>query len=70
MSAKVLTPQQFKDQQKVMGKPIKQWATENNFPYWLVIRVLNGQSKATFGMAHDCAVKMGVKADPALITQE
>lgn len=66
MSAKVLTPQQFKERLAAQGKSQIQWSIENNVPDWLVVRLLNGQSKGTRGKAHECAIKMGIKADPAL----
>lgn len=71
MSRKVLTPQQFKERLAKDGKTIISWSAENGYPDWMVSRLINGQCKGTRGKAHDCAVKMGIKADPALtVTQE
>lgn len=71
MSAKVLTPQQFKANLAKEGKTIISWSAENNVPDWMVSRLINGQCKGTRGKAHECAIKMGIKADPALnATQE
>lgn len=71
MQAKVLTPQQFKANLRSQGKTLGEWCEENGFGFHIASRVLNGQSKASFGISHNCAVKMGIKADPALTaTQE
>lgn len=66
MSNKVLTRDQFKQKLIAAGITLKQWSIKNGFSYEMAIRVLNGQSKATFGKSHDCAVAMGIKADPSL----
>lgn len=70
MQAKVITPEQFKANLRSQGKTLGQWCEENGYGYHIASRVLNGQSKATFGISHNCAVKMGIKADPTLVTQE
>lgn len=61
-----ITPEQFKANLQEQGKTLIEWSAENGYPDWLVVRLLNGQSKGTRGKAHECAVKMGIKADPAL----
>lgn len=56
-----MTPNQFKETLRKQGKTITDWARENGFPRQEVYRVLNGQSKAYYGQAHNIAVAMGIK---------
>jgi gp16 family phage-associated protein len=59
-----LTPDQVK--KKVFrdkGLTQKEWATKHGYHYEVVNRVLNGQSKATRGVGHEIALKLGLK-DP------
>ena len=64
--AKALTADQVKENFRQAGKTITDWATENGYTRNEVYRVLNGQAKAHYGKAHDIAVKLGMKAKPAL----
>ncbi|MFV2950149.1 MULTISPECIES: DNA-binding protein [Pseudomonas] len=64
--AKALSAEQVKENFRRAGKTITEWATENGYTRNEVYRVLNGQAKAHYGKAHDIAVKLGLKAKPAL----
>lgn len=57
-----MTAPRFKSNLRKQGKTIRQWAEENGFPAWAVYRVLNGVDKASYGRAHDIAVKAGIKS--------
>ncbi|TDK66000.1 DNA-binding protein [Sapientia aquatica] len=46
------------------GITLTQWAKENQFRPNAVSRVLNGFDKAHYGIAHDIAVKLGLKQSP------
>lgn len=63
--AKALTANQVKENFRQVGKTITQWASENGYTRNEVYRVLNGQSKANYGKAHDIAVKLGLKSSEA-----
>ena len=43
------------------GITVKDWAHAHGFRPYEVYRVLNGQSKARYGRAHEIAVKLGMK---------
>lgn len=43
------------------GRSFAQFARENDYPYWLVVRLVNGAMRGTRGKAHECAVKLGLK---------
>lgn len=43
------------------GKTYEQISNEIGYPRWLISRVLNGEVKAKYGKAHDCAVALGIK---------
>lgn len=43
------------------GKTYEQVSNEIGYPRWLISRVLNGEVKAKYGKAHDCAVALGIK---------
>ncbi|MDU9392125.1 DNA-binding protein [Pseudomonas sp. zfem002] len=64
--AKALSADQVKESFRRAGKTITEWALENGYTRNEVYRVLNGQAKAHYGKAHDIAVKLGMKAKPAL----
>ncbi|EGY52034.1 DNA-binding protein [Neisseria shayeganii] len=59
---KPLTPDQVKKQFEKRGETFAAWARENGYTVSEVYRVLNGQSKAKYGRAHEIAVKLGMKA--------
>lgn len=62
-----MTPEQVKRRLRQQGKTISAWAKESGYPRQEVYRVLNGQSKAYYGQAHEIAVKLGIKeSTPAL----
>lgn len=56
-----MTPDQVKRHLRDQGKTLTQWAREHGFPRQEVYRVLNGQSKAYYGQAHQIAVALGLK---------
>ncbi len=59
--AKVLTPEQVKQRLRMQGITTTQWAEANGYTRNEVYRVLNGQSKAFYGKAHEIAIKLGLK---------
>lgn len=62
-----MTPAQVKDRLRQRGQTITQWAEEHGFKRHAVYRVLNGFDKAHYGQAHEIAVKLGLKPDPATL---
>ncbi|CAM3725859.1 MULTISPECIES: DNA-binding protein [Xenorhabdus] len=56
-----MTPEQIKNRFQQHGITVTQWAQENGYSREAVYRVLNGQSKANYGKAHEIAVKLGLK---------
>lgn len=56
-----MTSQQVKQNLHQRGLTITQWAAQHGYSREAVYRVLNGQSKAHYGKAHDIAVKLGLK---------
>lgn len=62
-----MTAEQIKARFKREGKTFTQWANENGYSRHAVYRVLNGFDKANYGKAHDIAVKLGLKPDPATL---
>lgn len=63
-----MTPQQIKEQFRLRGESVAQWADKNNFPRDVVYRVLNGRSPAWRGQCHEVAVALGLKPDPSKTT--
>lgn len=63
---RVLTPEQVKRQLAQNGITTTEWAAKNGYSKNAVYRVLNGFDKALYGKSHEIAVKLGLKADPAL----
>lgn len=58
---KPLTSAQIKQRFEARGETISAWARANGYTVQEVYRVLNGQSKAKYGKAHQIAVKLGMK---------
>lgn len=58
----VLTPEQVKAQFAREGKTFSDWAEERGYNKFDVYKVINGQTKARRGKAHDIAVDLGLKA--------
>ena len=56
-----MTPEQIKNRFRQRGITFTQWAEENGYSRNEVSRVLNGQTKARYGKAHEIAVKLGLK---------
>lgn len=56
-----MTPEQIKRHLRTQGITITAWAEKNGYPRTEVYRVLNGQSKAYYGRAHEIAVALGLK---------
>ncbi len=57
----MLTPEQFKQQLLAQGLTVSQWARNQGYTPRQASIVLNGQSKARYGLGHEIAVKMGIK---------
>lgn len=49
---------------KQAGVPISEWAKANNYCVTKVYLVLNGALKGTRGVAHEIALKLGLKVLP------
>lgn len=58
---KALSPEQVKQRLRMQGVTATQWAAAHGYTRNEVYRVLNGQSKAHYGKAHDIAVALGMK---------
>ena len=56
-----MTPEQIKNRFRQRGITFTQWAEENGYSRNEVYRVLNGQTKARYGKAHEIDVKLGLK---------
>jgi gp16 family phage-associated protein len=61
-TARPLTPDQVKEKFRQSGQTITEWATARGYKRREVYKVLNGQSKAHYGTAHEIAVALGLKA--------
>lgn len=57
----MLTPDQFKQKLLAQGLTVSQWARNHGYTPRQASIVLNGQSKARYGIGHEIAVKMGIK---------
>lgn len=58
---KAMSPEQIKQRLRMQGVTVTQWAATHGYTRNEVYRVLNGQSKAHYGKAHDIAVALGMK---------
>lgn len=56
------TAEQVKAHLRAQGLTQKEWAEKNGYAGHQVTRILNGQWKATRGLGHEIAVKLGLKA--------
>ena len=56
------THQQVKAEFSYRGVSIAEWARENGYKLQSVYDVINGKRRATRGISHDIAVKLGLKA--------
>lgn len=63
-----MTPEQVKNHLWLQGKTVTDWAKEHGYNRNQVYQVLNGQTKARYGQAHEIAVKLGLKPKPNTIT--
>lgn len=64
--SKTKTPEQIKAEFDAKGITISKWARDRGYTPRQVSLVLNGQVKGRYGMAHEIAVKLGLKpADQA-----
>lgn len=59
--AQVFTAEQIKERLRMQGITVTQWASDRGYKRREVYRVLNGQSKAHYGTAHEIAVALGMK---------
>ena len=59
-----MTPDQVKANFRREGRTFSAWARENGYTPHRVIRVLNGFDKGHYGIAHEIAVKLGLKPQP------
>lgn len=57
-----MTTDQVKALFRQRGVTFTRWAEDNDYTRNEVYRVLNGQSKANYGKAHEIAVKLGLKS--------
>ncbi|HFI9092922.1 TPA: DNA-binding protein [Escherichia coli] len=57
-----MTTDQVKALFRQRGVAFTRWAEDNGYTRNEVYRVLNGQSKANYGKAHEIAVKLGLKS--------
>lgn len=60
-----MTPEKVKNRFRSQGRTVTDWANEHGYSRNLVYQVLNGQSKANYGKAHEIAVKLGLKSQAA-----
>lgn len=61
----IKTPEQVKALFHKRGQTFTRWAKDNGYRLNEVYRVINGQSKARYGKAHEIAVKLGLKSEAA-----
>ncbi len=59
-----MSAEQVKRSFQQRGITFTDWAAANGYTRNEVYRVLNGQSKAHYGKAHEIAVKLGMKPAP------
>jgi gp16 family phage-associated protein len=59
-----MTPEQVKARFRREGRTFSAWAREHGYTPHRVIRVLNGFDKGHYGIAHEIAVKLGLKPQP------
>lgn len=60
----VKTGEQVKNEYRAKGIPLSSVAKEKGWKPQDVYKVLNGQYKGNFGLAHDIAVYFGLKPNP------
>ena len=56
-----MTSEQVKNLFRQRGITFTRWAEEHGYSRNEVYRVLNGQTKARYGKAHEIVVKLGLK---------
>lgn len=59
---KTMTGEQVKAEFRKRGITLSSWAEQNKFPYPIVSGVVRGTLKGNFGVAHDVAVALKMKA--------
>jgi len=59
---KLLTPEQVRQRHRRSGYPLSRWARDHGYRPDQVYRVMAGIDKGYYGMAHEIAVKLGLKA--------
>lgn len=57
-----MSGEEVKRRLRARGITLTAWAKENHFPYPIVSGVVRGVIKGNFGIAHQVAVKLGMKA--------
>lgn len=60
-----MTADQIKARFRSEGRTFSAWAREHGYTPHKVIRVLNGFDKGHYGQAHEIAVALGLKPQPA-----
>jgi gp16 family phage-associated protein len=60
----IKTGEQVKQEYKAQGIPLSSVAKQQGWRSQDVYKVLNGQYKGNFGLAHDIAVFFGMKPNP------
>jgi gp16 family phage-associated protein len=57
-----MSGEEVKRKLRARGITLTAWAKENGFPYPIVSGVVRGVIRGNFGVAHEVAVKLGMKA--------
>ncbi|TCM61889.1 gp16 family phage-associated protein [Acinetobacter calcoaceticus] len=60
----IKTPEEVKKTFEERGQTVANWASQNDYRPQDVYKVLNGQAKCKYGIGHEIAVKLGLKAVP------
>lgn len=63
---KLKTVEQVRAEFNARGESFVAWGKKHGFHQTNIYRVLNGYSCCSKGKGHEIAVKLGLKADPAL----
>lgn len=58
---KTMSGEEVRRNLRARGVTLAAWAREHDFPYPIVSGVVRGVIKGNFGVAHDVAVKLGMK---------
>lgn len=67
---KPITAEQLKAQMHSQGRTLKQWADENGYEFNTVYKVIGGTRKGIYGIGHEIAVRLGIKAGSVTVTEK